>query len=470
MRRQPGPNAPLRTHFVVTSLPVGGAELLLLNLIRKLDRQTIAPEVVCLKSPGELGSEIRREVPLRANQLKSKWDITVLPRLVRHFHRKQADAVITVGAGDKMFWGRLAARLAGVPVICSALHSTGWPDGVGRLNRMLSPITDGFIACAKHHAWHLVEIQRFPKHKVFRIPNGVDTQRFRPDPSSREKLRRELGVPSNAPLVGIVAALRLEKNHMQFVEAAKQVLRHCPETHFVIVGDGPERVNVEVHAAELGIVERVHMLGTRNDTPYILPGLDVFCLTSRNEANPVSILEALACEVPVVSADVGSVHETVISDQTGILTVPLAASETASAITQLLQDRDRAERYGREGRRLVQKEWSLDAMVTGYEDLIQRLYHKKVRGTSAPSGDSPVEAFSRSNELNQVVLPLPNSACKSDKAASAGLEQRASLSADQPSNGNQWPEATEPRTSTGLIPFPSSRLGASVDSPVESSS
>lgn len=426
MPRQPGCNAPIRTHFVVTSLPVGGAELLLLNLIRELDRQAIAPEVVCLKSPGELGSEIRREVPLRANLLKSKWDITVLPRLARHFRRQQADAVITVGAGDKMFWGRLAARLAGVPVICSALHSTGWPDGVGRVNRMLSPITDGFIACAKHHAWHLVEIQGFPGHKVFRIPNGVDTQRFRPDSNSRVKLRRELGVPSDAPLVGIVAALRSEKNHIQFVEAARQVLRHCPETHFVIAGDGPERANIEVQAAELGIVERVHMLGTRNDTPYILPGLDVFCLTSRNEANPVSILEALACQVPVVSADVGSVHETVISDQTGILTVPLAACETANAITQLLQDRDRAGRYGREGRRLVQKRWSLDAMVAGYEDLIQRLYHKKVLGTSLPPRVSATEAPSR--------------------------------------------KTTEQRTTTPLVPFPNPGLGASADSTVESSS
>ena len=88
--------------------------------------------------------------------------------------------MVTVGAGDKMFWGRLAARRVGVPVIVSALHSTGWPDGVGRLNRLLTPITDAFIAVAASHGRFLIERTGFPADKVAVIPNGVDTQRFAP--------------------------------------------------------------------------------------------------------------------------------------------------------------------------------------------------------------------------------------------------------------------------------------------------
>ena len=127
--------------------------------------------------------------------------------------------MITVGAGDKMFWGRLAAWRAGVPVVASALHSTGWPDGVGRLNRLLTPITDAFIAVADAHGEYLVERERFPRRKVCVIPNGVDVERFRTG-GERLASRQELGLTPTTPVAGIVAALRPEKNHELFLRAA----------------------------------------------------------------------------------------------------------------------------------------------------------------------------------------------------------------------------------------------------------
>ncbi len=121
----------LRTKFVITSMPVGGAETLLVNLIRRFDRDRINPSVVCLKEKGPLGEELSAEYPVDSHLIRSKLVFGVLFRLAANFRRNRTDAIVTVGAGDKMFWGRLAARLAGVRVICSALHSTGWPDGVG---------------------------------------------------------------------------------------------------------------------------------------------------------------------------------------------------------------------------------------------------------------------------------------------------------------------------------------------------
>ena len=143
---------PITIHFVLTSLPVGGAETLLLNLVQRLDRRLFSPHITCLKEPGELGSAFAELCPVHSQLINGKWDLMVLPRLVKLFKQTRTQAVVTVGAGDKMFWGRLAARLSAVPVICSALHSTGWPDGVGRLNRLLTPLTDGFIAVAENHA------------------------------------------------------------------------------------------------------------------------------------------------------------------------------------------------------------------------------------------------------------------------------------------------------------------------------
>jgi glycosyltransferase involved in cell wall biosynthesis len=369
---------PLRTCFLLTSMPVGGAETLLMNLIGRLDRDTIAPEIICLKERGPLGEELQKCIPVHSHFLTSKWDARVLWRLRRRLRKSRADAVVTIGAGDKMFWGRLAAKLAGVPVVCSALHSTGWPDGVGRLNRALTPLTDAFIAVAQDHAQFLINWEGFPRDRVFMIPNGVDTERFRPNPALRAPFRQSLQVPDDAPLVGIVAALREEKNHRQFLAAARDVLRLHPDTRFIIVGDGPMRSAIEQEINDLGLKRFVHLLGTRSDTPEILAALDVFALTSKNEANPVSILEALSCGVPVVSPNVGSIHETVLDGKTGFLTKPGSSEETADAIVRLLGNRTLADALGQNGREHVCQSWSLAAMVTGYERLITMLYNDKV--------------------------------------------------------------------------------------------
>ncbi len=379
----------LRVQFVITSLPVGGAEILLSNLLRHFNPAHILAEVCCLKERGALAAEIADCVPVHSNFLSHKWDARVLPRLAQHFRKQRADAVITVGAGDKMFWGRLAARWAEVPIICSALHSTGWPDELNWLNRQLTGITSGFIACAEAHARYLIEQQQLPADQVFVIPNGVDTDRFRPNHSLRPWLRSELGVPANCPMIGIVAALREEKNHGQFVFAAKEVLRHHTDAHFVIVGEGPERLNIETAIRDQGLSTRIHLMGCRSDTQKILAGLDVFCLTSRNEANPVSILEALSCGVPVVSPDVGSISETVLPQKTGLLTEPLCASSTADAITQLLGDPQRARCMGLVGRQLVRTDWSLEAMVGGYEKLIATLFNAHAELAGKPQWCKP---------------------------------------------------------------------------------
>ncbi|WP_235908506.1 glycosyltransferase [Roseiconus nitratireducens] len=363
-------------------MPVGGAETLLVNLLRRLDPSVLQPEVVCLKEPGPLGETISAEFPVHSGLLRRKWDVRVLFKLMRLIRAHRADVVITVGAGDKMFWGRLAAFLAGVPVIASALHSTGWPDGVGRLNRLLTPLTDAFIAVAKSHGEFLQRFEKFPKQTVHVIPNGVDCQRFKPDADARGDVRDELGLPEHAQLVGIVAALRPEKNHRLLLQAAAE-LRHRTELHWIVVGDGPLRTSLETLATELGIDRQVHFLGTRSDTPRLLAALDVFTLCSLNEASPVSILEALACGIPVVASDVGSVAETVVPGRTGSLfpVNDLNAMTRAieSLLDDLLGDRNVCRRMGEAGRELVLRQGSLESMVRGYQELATTLYDRASR-------------------------------------------------------------------------------------------
>ncbi|PAY17283.1 glycosyl transferase family 1 [Rhodopirellula sp. SM50] len=376
--------------FVITSMPVGGAETLLVNLLRRMDRNVVCPEVICLKEPGPLGEAIADEFPVHSHLIGGKYDVCVLSRLVRLMRRRQSDVVITVGAGDKMFWGRLAAFLAGVPVIASALHSTGWPDGVGRLNRTLTPLTDAFIAVAQSHGEFLHRFEGFPQDKVHVIRNGVDCERFKPNEVHRREVREELKLDPDAQLVGIVAALRSEKNHSLLVRAAARLRDRHPQLHWLIVGDGPERDGIERLAEELQVADRIHLLGTRHDTPRLLSALDVFTLCSLNEASPVSILEALACEVPVVASDVGSVGETVIDDRTGRLFASEDLDAMSQAIEQLLGDPASRRRMGQAGRDLVLRTGSLESMVAGYQNLATSLYDQACPQQSAVAKQTPV--------------------------------------------------------------------------------
>jgi glycosyltransferase involved in cell wall biosynthesis len=365
--------------FVITSMPVGGMESLLVELIRHLDRSRFEPELCCLKNLDVLGEALADEIPVFTGLLKHKYDFAVLWRMKRLLRKRRIDALVTIGAGDKMFWGRLAGRLAGVPVICSALHSTGIPDRVELLNRLLAPLTDAFIGVAETQGRHLAENEGCPAAKVQVIPNGVDVEKFHPRwPVA--PLQDEFRLAPGTPVVGIVAALRPEKNHELFLQAAKLIHQALPITKFLIIGDGLRRAELERMARELDLNEAVRFAGTRADVPEMLSLVDVILLTSQMEANPASILEAMACEKPVVATRVGSVPETVLDGRTGYLVPPGDAYEIARRTLDLLCHPDHAAVLGRAGREQVILHWSVDRMVKGYQDLIADLYEKKATG------------------------------------------------------------------------------------------
>jgi glycosyltransferase involved in cell wall biosynthesis len=367
---------PLRVMFIISSMEVGGAEVLLAELVRRMDPCHFLPEICCLKSRGPLGEELAREIPVHHDLLTNKFDLRVWPRLVQLLRERRTDAVVTVGAGDKMFWGRLAAKRVGVPVILSALHSTGWPDCVGRLNRALTPITDGFIAVADSHGEHLLAKEGFPAEKVYVIPNGVDTNRFAPTPDVNG-VRGELGIGPADPIVSIVAALRPEKNHELFLEAAAQVVKQVADARFLIIGDGPRQEPLKRYAAKLEITANVRFLGTRSDVPRLLSASDVFALTSHNEAKPISILEAMSVGIPVVATNVGSIKEAVRDGETGYLVPPGDASAFAARLVALLENPIRAREMGAIAREVVIESWSIEAMVHRYERLIAIIYCRK---------------------------------------------------------------------------------------------
>ena len=393
--RRPTPlddRGPLRVMFVLTNMPVGGAETLLLELVRRMNRERFLPELCCLKQLDALGEIAARKIPAFTGLLGCKYDVRVLWRLARLMLGRRIDAVVTVGAGDKMFWGRLAARLAGVPVVCSALHSTGAPERVELSNRLLAPLTDAFIAVADTQGRYLAEHEGCPARKIHVIPNGVDVERFRPQEPD-QALRKALDLDAEAPVAAIVAALRPEKNHEMFLRVAAAVHERQPGAKFLVVGDGPERPHIESLAKSLGVAKSVLFLGTRSDVPEILSLVDVVLLTSKNEAKPLCLLEALACEKPVVATRVGSVPEVIADGQTGYLVDPTDVSGMADRVLELFGDHDRAKTLGQAGREAVVARWSIDRMVEGYEGLLAEIYTAKcekraIRGGLASCGSA----------------------------------------------------------------------------------
>ncbi|MCH8924188.1 MAG: glycosyltransferase, partial [Planctomycetes bacterium] len=161
--------------------------------------------------------------------------------------------------------------------------------------------------------------------------------------------------------------------------AAAAVCRDVPNARFLIVGDGPQRAELESLAARLDLTGAVHFLGCRGDVPKILSASDVFALTSHVEASPVSILEAMACGRPVVSTRVGSVAESVGDGETGYLVEPGDTDALAARLVELLGDREQASRMGRAGRQRVLATSSLERMVAGYEAMLVELYVSKIR-------------------------------------------------------------------------------------------
>jgi glycosyltransferase involved in cell wall biosynthesis len=397
-RREPislADRGPLRVMFVITDMPVGGAETLLVELVRRMDRERFAPELCCLKRFGPLGEVLAREIPAFTGLLVHKYDFRVLGRLARLMRERRIDAVVTVGTGgDKMFWGRLAGWLAGAPVICSALHSTGLPDHVEFSNRLLAPLSDAFIAVAEPHGEHLAAHEGCPAEKIVVIPNGVDAERFHPRRSNR-MLQQEFGLDPASPVVGTVAALRPEKNHEMFLYVAALVHRTLPETQFLIVGDGPRRGALETLAKSLGVAEAVRFVGTRSDVPEVLSLLDAVLLTSHMEANPVCLLEAMACEKPVVATRVGSVSQSVSDGRTGYLVEPGDSHAMADRVLELLGDRRRSAAIGRAGREHVLARATIERTVEGYESLLTRIYESKCRrGGAGIKSESPVAVAS----------------------------------------------------------------------------
>ncbi len=374
---------PYKVMFLVTSLEIGGAEKQLLQLLKRFSMDHFEPIVVCLKEPGILAPELSDfHIPVFSRLLTHKYDLRVLPRLISLIRKEKVHILWTRSLGDKMFWGRLAGKLAGVPVILSSIHSMGKQAGqktiIGPMNKVLTPITDRFIAVSELQRRFLIEEEDLPPEKVVVIYNRIDLESFRPQ-RRPEEVRHSLGIPEGVPVVGQVAKLRPEKGHRVLFSAAGQIQRQGGKVQFLLIGDGPERTRLEEESRQCGLERIVRFLGDRNDVPDLVNMFTIGTLSSYAyvETFPNAVLEYMAMAKPVVASCVGGIPELVTDGVDGLLFPSGDAEAMASHLLTLLTHPDKARAMGRSGLTRIEQDFTLDSSVREIEQLFFSLLAEK---------------------------------------------------------------------------------------------
>lgn len=365
---------PIRVLFVVPALPVGGAERHVTTLLPRMDPARFTPSVICIGEEGALFPTLPAAgIEAVALRLRKRQAGRALIELVMMMRRTRPDVVVVQGYNAETL-GRIAARIAGVKHTISWVHNIGdvKPRGTVRstVDRALNRWTSGYFGVAEAQRRYLVDELGYPDGKIRIIHNGVDPAQF--GIGTNRGVRAEFGFAADDPVVGIVAMLRPEKDHVSFLRAARTVVDELPRARFLIIGDGPTRPQLEALCAELQITRNVHFAGSRHDVVRLLQAIDVFVLSSVTvECFPISLLEAMACARPAVCSAVGGIAEMINDGETGYLVPPKDPPQLAARLVSLLRDPLTARRMGRAARARVETEFDLDRSIAAAQQAIE---------------------------------------------------------------------------------------------------
>lgn len=367
-----------RILFLHARLLHGGEDRLVQTLCNGMDRTRFEPTIACLYAPGPVGEELREAGHTVVSHLSAgRLDLRTLSRLRRLLRERQIDVVYTTGSPLPLFWAGMMRRLGGLRRLVVGFHSMGWDEKQGQQflsKRIALPVADLYIALSETHKRFIMEHDRVADRFAV-IPVGIDAERFHPagpDASAGPPVEASVQSPNGAK-VGIVGALRPEKNHEFFIELAALLKGRYPTARFVIVGDGERRAQLEALAREKGVGETGVFLGSQADVAPIVRGLSVLVLTSHPvvETFPQVLLEGMASAVPVVTTDVGSVRDIVLPGECGYITAPGDPAAMAERVAELLSDGALRERMGAAGRRRVEELFTRDKMIQRYEEAFE---------------------------------------------------------------------------------------------------
>ena len=352
----------------------GGAERVAHRLVTGLDRARFEPIVVTLYERGDLAEDLEKRGYRTLNAgAKGRLDMRIPLSLLRWSKQYPPDVVMTTTNLISLFWGTVLRQLrrtkAMVVRFQGTTHLRRHEPLVLRLRRRW---IDHYISLTPKQAEFWIARQNIPYSRMSIVPNGIDVARFVP-PQDKSALRVALGLPKDKVIVGCVSHFRPTKNLELFVEAASRIHLEVPYCHFLLVGDGDTRSQVETAIHQKGLADAFTLPGAQKDPAPWFQAMDVFVFPSQTEGFPSVIVEAGACGVPAVAFDVGGIADVILHGETGFV-VPLGDTEQfiRRAIT-IATTPSLCEAMGQKARQRVHAEYSLSTMIENYSNLFERL-------------------------------------------------------------------------------------------------
>jgi len=370
----------IRVVLAIESSGPGGAERMVLSLAEALKRGGDEPIIATLKSGWMTQRADAAGIPVWIEPQRPGLDLGWVFRFARRLSRERIDVLHTHEFGMNSY-GSAAALLSRTPAI-STIHGRHWV--VDRLRRrvayrLLRALGVPIVAVSRDLAGFLEQRLGLPRKRLEVVHNGIPMQpalRAEDRAARRAALRSEIGIPPKLPLLIAVGNLYPVKDHATLLHA----LSRLPDPWLAIAGRGGEEENLRRLASELGIAERVHLLGLRDDIPTLLAAGDVFVQPSRSEGLPLAVLEAMAQQIPIVATDVGGVGEVVEDGKTGYLVPSADPAALAVAVSRILDSPDRGAALAAAADARVREEFSAERMLSRYRELYSTKCRARVGG------------------------------------------------------------------------------------------
>lgn len=372
----------IRVLHVITSLDRGGAENHLLALLTHADHTTFEFETAVLRGEGELVS-VFREAGLEVHVLKahSRFDPVALGRLVSVLRRGKYDIVHSHLFRADIFASLAVAQLGErAPLLVSTRHNDDrffLNPFVGIVHYAVSARQDLIIAISDHIARFTVSRGVRDPARVRRVYHGMEPTVTEALERDGQRIRAELGLQPEDFVVGNVGRLALQKGQRHLIAAMPLLLERVPRAHAVIAGRGDLEDYLRDLALEMGVADRVHVLGPRRDVPALMHAIDVFAMPSIWEGFGLVLLEAMAAGRPIVASRVATIPEVVVDGSTGLLVPPGDPLALAEALAALAHSSDRARAMGEAGRQRLRNDFSIEKMVGDTELLYRELMESR---------------------------------------------------------------------------------------------